>query len=149
MRVKVTRDERRQFRSDMKDFRKLSAAYTALLKEKDVKNLADRQAAIGQAKMQYEHRAEELSTKYKDSPVAQSVDRLDTKLRGRAALAFIFLVGLGSYLLFKDKPIPNEQINSITEFFQHSLLARGGGMASIALGMLSIVLMLPLEQILS
>jgi len=150
VKVKVTSAERKVFRNDMKEFRKLSAAYTSLMKdEKGAKNMAERQAAAGQARLQYEHKAEELNTKYAGSPVAESVDRLDTKLRGRAVLAFVSLVGLGAYLLFKDKPIPNEQIKSITEFFQHSLLARGGGMASIALGMLSILLMMPLESVFS
>ena len=144
VRVRVTRDERRQFRNDMKEYRQISAAYTSLLdvKVKDVKSPAEHQAALGQSKLQDEQTAEKFYLIYNKRPVVESVLNHEQKIRNRGVLAFVVSVALTAYLFKKGAPVSQE---SIQEFFQHNVLQRAGSVLSVTIAFVSLFLIMPLE----
>ena len=144
--IAVTRSERRAFRSDMREFRKISAAHTSLLKvkEKYVKSQSEHQAALGQAKLQYELAADKFYLKYDESPVMKSVRKQDQKISKVAMLVFVASLALAVRLFLKGQPGPQEK--DIMEFFQHNAALRVGSMLSAVVGFASLFLMIPLEE---
>jgi hypothetical protein len=124
--VRVTRAERKVFRSDMREFRKISAAYTSLLKVKPgkVQSPAEHQAEVGQAKAQYDSAAKKFYTTYSESQVLKSVRKQDQKIRNVAMLVFVASIALAVRLFLKGQPGPQEKdIWNSSSTTQHCALA--------------------------
>gem|GEM_PF-3075322 len=149
VRIKVTGSERKRFRRDMGEYRKLSAAYTALLREKDVKSPSERQAALAQAKQQYEQAASAFYFTYNESPVLNSVWGQDKKIQGWSALVILTSFSLAVYLFMKGHPASQENIKEIMDFFRHHTIERAGSAILTAVGLANLFLLMPLENFFS
>ena len=150
-RAKVTGAERREFRRDMRDFRRISAAYDSLLevKEKRVKSQSEHQAALGQAKMQYELAIDKYFLKYDGSPVLESVRRLEDKVRINTVLSASALIALGFAIMAKQHPAAQEHIQVLMDYFKNNAIGRVGSALLIAIGVVTMGLAIPLEQFFS
>ncbi len=144
--VKVTKSERREFRDNMRMYRGLSAAYSTLLKEKGVKNPAERQAALGQAKLHYELKADELFFKYKDSAVLKSVENFDWKVSSLGMLTGLVSIWLGAYLFMKGFPA-NQKLNikEFMDFFKRNAVESISSILLPLTGATILFLTVPLE----
>ncbi|MFA5930135.1 MAG: hypothetical protein WC861_04600 [Candidatus Micrarchaeia archaeon] len=148
VRVRVTGFERRQFRSDMRDFRKISAAYTSLkgADASKVKSPSECQAALGQAKLQYDLALDKYFLKYGSGPVLENVRNYRRKVTNMGALAVVASFALATYLFIKGNPVSQENIQVFMDYFKNHAIERIGSVMSLAVMMASLVLTMPLEN---